>query len=74
MLLNSWRVAISTSNVNKDSEKFYEERHKRVIQIHSNSKKYKELEENFGKLQVFENENTNQEKINHEEIRSAVAR
>ena len=74
MLINSWKVTISASNINKDSEKFYEERHKRVIQIHSNSRIYTELEESFEKLQNFENGSTNQEGINQEEIKSAVAR
>ena len=74
ILINSWRVHILASNTNRDSEKFYIERSWEFINIYPTSRKYIELDEKFRKLQVFENENTNQEKIIQEEIKSAVAR
>ena len=44
----------------------------RVIKINSASRKYEQLEANFEKLKVFQNEN--KEKITPEELESAVAR
>ena len=75
ILLNSWTVYISPSNANKDNEEFYVKLHRGgFILVHSTSMIYKELEEKFGKLQALEIENTNQEKVNQQEINSAVAR
>ena len=73
MLINSWRVAISASDTNQGSEQFYKKRPS-FIQIHQTSRRYKEFEENFLKLQLFQNRNTNHEKISQEEITSVVAR
>ena len=73
ILVNSWAVNISASNVNIDCEKFYVKLHRDgLILVHSTSRKYKELEEKL--FQAFEIKNTNQEKVNQQEIDSAVAR
>ena len=73
ILVNSWTVNISASNVNIDCEKFYVKLHRDgLILVHSTSRKYKELEEKL--FQAFEIENTNQEKVNQQQIDSAVAR
>ena len=74
MLINSRRVHILASNTSKNSEKFYIKRSWEFIKIYPTSRKYIELEDEFQKLQVFESENTNEEKINREEITSALAR
>ena len=74
ILINSWKVSISSCNANQGSEKFYEQRHGRFIQIHRNSSRYLEFEENFQKLQASKSKNTKQEKINQKEITSVVAR
>ena len=73
-LINYWRVHIFGSHTDKARTKFYEKRDLGVIKINSTSRKYKELEANFGKLQCLKNENTNEEKIIQEEVESAVAR
>ena len=73
-LINYWRVHIFGSHTDKARTKFYEKRDLGVIKINSTSRKYKELEANFGKLQCLKNENTNEEKIIQEEVKSAVAR
>lgn len=74
MLINSRSVHTLASNTNRDSEKFYIKRSWKFINIYPTSRKCIELDEKFQKLKAFENENTNQEKIIHEEIKSAVAR
>ena len=73
-LINSWIVHIFGSHNNEVSEKFYEKRDPGVIKIYSISEKYKELKENYGKLQFFQNEDTKTEKIIQEEIESVVKR
>ena len=73
-LINYWRVHIFGSHTDNARIKFYEKRDSGVIKINSTSRKYKELEANFGKLQFFRNENTNEENIIQEEVESAVAR
>ena len=75
ILLNSWTVYISASNANKDSDGFYVKLHRgELILVHSTSKKYKELEEKLGKFQACKVKNTNQEKVNQQEIDSAIVR
>ena len=73
-LINYWRVYIFGSHTDKARTKFYEKRDLGFIRINSTSRKYKELEANFGKLQCLKNENTNEEKIIQEEVESAVAK
>ena len=73
-LINSWIVQIFGSHNNEVSEKFYEKRDPGVIKIYSTSEKYRELKENYGKLQFFQNEDIKIEKIIQEEIESVVKR
>ena len=73
MLINSLRVRILASNTKRDSEKFCIKRSWEFIDIYPTSRKCKELDEKFRKLEVFANENTNQEKIIQEELKSAEA-
>ena len=74
--INYCKVHIFGSCTNKTIEKFYEIRKMkndlRVIKINSASRKYEQLEANFEKLKVFQNQN--KEKITPEELESAVAR
>ena len=73
-LLNFWIVHIFGPCNNKVSEKFCEKRDAGVIKIYSTSEKYKELKANYEKLQFFQNEDANNEKIIQKEIESAVKR
>ena len=75
-VINSWRVNISSFNANQDSEKFYEKRHGKFIQIHRASRRYIEFEKDFRKLPIFKNKTLIKKKlkINQEEITSVVAR
>ena len=73
-LINSWIVHSFGSHNNEVSEKFYEKRDPGVIKIYSASEKYRELKENYGKLQFLQNKDTKIEKIIQEEIESTVKR
>ena len=74
--INYYKVHIFGSCSSKTIEKFYEIRRMKnelgVIKINSASRKYKELEANFGKFEVPQNENEG--KITQEELEFAVAR
>ena len=73
ILLNSWTVYIYASNANQVSEKFCEKIDRgQCVLVHSTSRKYKELEKIL--FQALEIKNTNQEKVNQQEINSAVVR